>query len=149
MTLFLYSCSNSRSANWLCLLLEKECFLFLIEGDRGQIILAENRSKLYISRLRRMCAFPPFGVGFFLKPYSPLYTHLGGFLFLYEKPLHCLLVPGGIAIYGLYRHVPLWRVRFSSSLLWDRVYKSESLGLEEYGIIFQETEQLVKDFSLD
>ena len=49
--------------------------------------------------------------------------------------------------YGLYRYVPLWRVWFSSSLLWDRVYKSESLGLEE-GIIFQETEQLVEDFSL-
>ena len=49
--------------------------------------------------------------------------------------------------HGLYRYVPLWRVWFSSSLLWDRVYKSESLGLEE-GIIFQETEQLVEDFSL-
>ena len=42
---------------------------------------------------------------------------------------------GGTAIYGLYRCVPLWRVWFSSSLLWDRVYKSESLGLEE-SIIF-------------
>ena len=37
---------------------------------------------------------------------------------------------------------------FSSSLLWDRVYKSASLGLEQ-GIIFQETDQLVEDFSLD
>ena len=37
---------------------------------------------------------------------------------------------------------------FSSSLLWDGVYKSENLGLEE-GIIFQETDQLVEDFSLD
>ena len=55
---------------------------------------------------------------------------------------------GGTAIHGLYRYVPLWRVWFSSSLVWDRVYKSESLGLEE-GIIFQETDQLVKDFSLD
>ena len=36
----------------------------------------------------------------------------------------------GSAIYGLYRYVPLSRVWFSSSLLWDRVYKSESLGLE-------------------
>ena len=35
---------------------------------------------------------------------------------------------GGTAIYGLYRYVPLWTVWFSSSLLWDRVYKSESLG---------------------
>ena len=44
-----------------------------------------------------------------------------------------------------YRYVPLWRVWFSSSLLWDRVYKSERLGLEE-GIIFQETDELVEDF---
>ena len=36
----------------------------------------------------------------------------------------------GTAIYGLYWYVPLWRVWFSSSLLWDRVYKSERLGLE-------------------
>ena len=43
--------------------------------------------------------------------------------------------PGGTSIYGLYRYVPLWRVWFSSDLLWDRVYKSESLGLED-GIIF-------------
>ena len=34
---------------------------------------------------------------------------------------------------------------FQASLLWDRVYKSESLGLEK-GIIFQETDQLVEDF---
>ena len=33
---------------------------------------------------------------------------------------------GGTAIYGLYRYVPL----FSDSLLYDRVYKSERLGLE-------------------
>ena len=37
---------------------------------------------------------------------------------------------GGTATYGLYRYVPLWRVWFSSSLLKDRVYKSEHLGLE-------------------
>ena len=42
---------------------------------------------------------------------------------------------GGTAIYGLYRYVALGWVRFSSGLLLDRVYKSESLGLEE-GIIF-------------
>ena len=36
---------------------------------------------------------------------------------------------------------------FTSSLLGNRVYKSENLGLE-YGIIFQETDQLVDDFSL-
>ena len=54
--------------------------------------------------------------------------------------------PGGsTVIYGLYRYVPLWRVWFSSSLLQDRVYKSERLGLEQ-GIIFQETDQLVEDF---
>ena len=41
--------------------------------------------------------------------------------FLYE------LYPGGggTAIYGLYRYVPRGRVWFSSSLLYDRVYKSE------------------------
>ena len=39
-------------------------------------------------------------------------------------------------------------VWFSSSFLWDRVYKSESLGLES-GIIFQETHQLVEDIRLD
>ena len=32
----------------------------------------------------------------------------------------------GTSIYGLYSYVPLWRVWFSSSLLWDRVYKSET-----------------------
>ena len=37
---------------------------------------------------------------------------------------------GDPAIYGLNRYVPLWRVWFSSSLLWDRVYKSESLGIQ-------------------
>ena len=42
---------------------------------------------------------------------------------------------GGTAIYGLYRYVPMRRVWFSSSLRWDRAYKSVSLGLEE-GIIF-------------
>ena len=42
---------------------------------------------------------------------------------------------GGTAIYGLYRYVPMRRVWFSSSLRWDRAYKSESLGLKE-GIIF-------------
>ena len=56
----------------------------------------------------------------------------------------------GVLPYMLYRYmyVPLWRVWFSSSLLWDRVYKSESLGLESV-IIFQDTDQLFKDFSLD
>ena len=45
---------------------------------------------------------------------------------------------GGTAIYeliswapdGLYRYVPLSRAWFSSGFLWDRVYKSASLGLE-------------------
>ena len=37
---------------------------------------------------------------------------------------------GGTTIYGIYSYVPLWRVLFTSSLLWDRVYKSESFGLE-------------------
>ena len=44
---------------------------------------------------------------------------------------------GGVLPYTGYRYVPLSRVWFSSSLLRDRVYKSESLGLEQ-GIIFQE-----------
>ena len=65
-------------------------------------------------------------------------------------PIYPRLSPGGgdTAIYGLYRYVLLWRVWFSSCLLWSRVYKSESLSLE-WGIIFQETDQLVEDFSLD
>ena len=42
---------------------------------------------------------------------------------------------GGTAIYGLYKYVPLWRGMVFKQFLWDRVYKSESLGLEE-GIIF-------------
>ena len=44
---------------------------------------------------------------------------------------------GGTAIYAISRYMyePLWRfIWFSSSLLWDRVYKWESLGLES-GII--------------
>ena len=36
---------------------------------------------------------------------------------------------GNTAKHGLYGYVPPWRVWFSSSLLRDRVYKSESLGL--------------------
>ena len=30
---------------------------------------------------------------------------------------------GGTTIYGLYSYVPLWRVWFSSSFFWDKVYK--------------------------
>ena len=38
---------------------------------------------------------------------------------------------GGVLPYmGYIGYVPLWRIWFSSGLLWDRVYKSESLGLE-------------------
>ena len=37
---------------------------------------------------------------------------------------------------------------YTTTSLWDGVYKSESLGLEK-GNIFQETDQLVEDFSLD
>ena len=37
---------------------EIECSLFLIEGDQRQIILAENMSELYISRLPKMGAIP-------------------------------------------------------------------------------------------
>ena len=46
----------------------------------------------------------------------------------------------GYHIIMVYRNVPMWRVWFSSSLLWDGVYKLERFGLE-YGIIFQETDQ--------
>ena len=60
--------------------------------------------------------------------------------------VRCPRVGGSIATSGLYRYVPLRRVSISSSLLWDKVCKSVSLGIEE-GIIFQE--QLVEDFSLD
>ena len=48
--------------------------------------------------------------------------------------VHCMYFApggeGGTATYGLYRYVPLWGVWFWSSFLWDRVYKSERLGLE-------------------
>ena len=37
------------------------------------------------------------------------------------------------------------RYGFQAVYYWDRVYKSESLGLEQ-GIIFQGTDQLVEDF---
>ena len=48
---------------------------------------------------------------------------------------------GRVLQYKLY--VPLWRVWFSSRLLWDRVYKSESLVLKS-GIIFQDIDELFK-----
>ena len=67
---------------------EIECSLFLIEGDQRQIILAENMSKLYISRLPKMGAIPQFGVGFFSKSDSPFYTHLDSFLSLESRPLN-------------------------------------------------------------
>ena len=51
----------------------------------------------------------------------------------------------GTAMYAIGATVKVW---FSSSLLWNRVYKSESLGLKS-GIIFQDTNELFKDFSLD
>ena len=44
--------------------------------------------------------------------------------------------------------VPVGMVWLLSGLLWDRVYKWESLGLQQ-GIIFQETDQSVEDFSLE
>ena len=37
---------------------------------------------------------------------------------------------------------------FSNSLLWDRAYKSENFCLES-GIIFLDTDQLIKYFRLD
>jgi len=61
-------------------------------------------------------------------------VHYDTFLCLNPLRVHqlacCPCPGGGTTIYGLYRYVPLWRVWFSSSLLYDRVYKSERLGLE-------------------
>lgn len=37
---------------------------------------------------------------------------------------------GDTPIDRLYRYVPLWRVRFSGSSVWDRLQKSDSFGLE-------------------
>ena len=66
--------------------------------------------------------------------------------------VHISLRGGGRVLPFMLRYMygPLWRVWFSSSLLWDRprVCKSEGLGLES-GIIFQDTDQLFKDFSLE
>ena len=69
---------------------------------------------------------------------------------LYSKNRYLTYKGGGRVLPFMlrYMYVPVWRVWFSSSLLWDRVYKSEGLGLES-GIIFQDTDQLFKDFSLD
>ena len=41
----------------------------------------------------------------------------------------------------------LWAIG-KQRILWGRVYKSESLGLEQ-SVIFQDTDQLVENFSLD
>ena len=68
---------------------EIECSLFLIEGDRRQIILAENMSKLYISiGCLKWVQFHNLVLGFFLKSYSPFYTHLDSFLSLESRPLN-------------------------------------------------------------
>ncbi len=57
--------------------------------------------------------------------------------------------PGGdTPIYELYRYVPLWRVGFSSSLVWDRVKKSESFGLKK-GSICWKTDLCYDEFSLE
>ena len=57
---------------------------------------------------------------------------------------------GRVLPYILYRYMyePLWTLWFISSLLWNRVYKSESLG-PRIGYHFQDTDQLFKDFRLD
>ena len=49
----------------------------------------------------------------------------------------------GTAIYGLLQVY----ATVKGSLLWDRVYESESLGLKQ-GIVLHETDQLVEDYSL-
>ena len=69
-----------------------------------------------------------------------------------QFPVHYILHTWGVGVEVL----SLWvtqvcaavKVWFSSSVLWDRVYKSQNVGLEQ-GIFFQETDQLVEDFSLD
>ena len=58
-------------------------------------------------------------------------------------------MPGGVLPYMGY--IDMCRCEgygFQAIILCDRVYKSESLGVEK-GIIFQETDQLLEDFSLD
>ena len=68
-----------------------------------------------------------------------------------QKKVH-ISPPGGgrVLPYILYRYMyePLWTLWFISSLLWNRVYKSESLG-PRIGYHFQDTDQLFKDFRLD
>ena len=52
------------------------------------------------------------------------------FIFILFLIIRRLSSGRGTAIYELYGFVPLYRVWFSSSILWDRLCKSESLGLE-------------------
>ena len=60
-------------------------------------------------------------------------SHTREYITVADNRKSCRRLEGeeGTAIYGLYWYVPLWRVWFLSSLLWDRAYKSESLDLQE------------------
>ena len=75
------------------------------------------------------------------------------FVILFKESIRAM--PGGLLPYT--GHIKLWAIidmcrcegyGFQAIILRDRVYKSESLGLEQ-GIIFQETDQLLEDFSLN
>ena len=76
------------------------------------------------------------------------------FVNLFKESIRAM--PGGLLPYT--GHIKLWAIQICAAvkgmvfkqfnLLYDRVYKSESLGLEQ-GIIFQETDQLLEDFSLN
>ena len=61
-----------------------------------------------------------------------------------ETGIFCLLGVGK----SVYRYTGMCHCEGYGFLLWDKVEKSESLVLE-YGIIFQETDHLDEDFSLD
>ena len=61
-----------------------------------------------------------------------------------ETGIFCLLGVGK----SVYRYTGMCHCEGYGFLLWDKVKKSESLALE-YGIIFQETDHLDEDFSLD
>ena len=58
------------------------------------------------------------------------------------------LNPEGTPISRIYRYVPLERVEFSNTLLWDRVQKLMLFGLYR-GTICKETYQGYEEFILD
>ena len=101
------------------------------QADIGQFALSLGKESPFIFskltppvRRQTQCPYP-----------SPRSKTFENYTYLLSWPHDTSWAGEGTAIYGLYRYVPLWRVWLSSSLLWHRVYKSESLGLEK-GIIF-------------